>query len=261
MGVSLCEFESRSGHQKTAGRARLDSRASLEALLARRGHMEFAAFRIRTIFHALLARYGPQGWWPGGGPFETIVGAILTQNTSWRSVEQALAGLRDSGALAGPESLDRLAPEVLERLIRPAGFRRQKAATLKRLVARASREPGGLTGFLSAGDADLRRRLLEIKGIGPETADSIMLYAAGRPVFVVDAYTRRLVARHGLMSAEAPYDHVQQMFARALPPSARVMNEYHALIVRLGKTQCRPAPLCLGCPLRWDLPGGRRCGP
>ena len=147
MGVSLCEFESRSGHQKTAGRARLDSRASLEALLARRGHMEFAAFRIRTIFHVLLAWYGPQGWWPGGGPFETIVGAILTQNTSWRSVERALAGLRDSGALAGTESLDRLPLEVLERLIRPAGFRRQKAATLKRLVARASREPGGLRGF------------------------------------------------------------------------------------------------------------------
>lgn len=218
--------------------------------------MESTGFRIRTIYHVLLAAYGPQGWWPGDGVLETIVGAILTQNTSWRNVELALDGLREEGALAGPESLGRLAPEELRRLIRPAGFRRQKAATLRALLARATREPGGLTALLSAGEADLRRSLLAVKGIGPETADSILLYAAGRPVFVVDAYARRLVGRHGLASAEAPYGEIQEMFRRALPRSARVMNEYHALIVRLGKARCRPTPACGGCPLCWDLPGG-----
>jgi len=215
--------------------------------------MRSSRFRIRTIYHVLLAAYGPQGWWPGNHPFETVVGAILTQNTAWRNVELALVGLRTRGALAGPESLGRLAPDELERLIRPAGFRRRKAGTLRALLSRVSREPGGLSGLLSRGEADLRRALLEIRGIGPETADSILLYAAGRPLFVADAYARRIAGRHGLADAGAPYGDVQRLFQSALPRSARVMNEYHALIVRLGKTRCRPTPACAGCPLAWDL--------
>jgi endonuclease-3 related protein len=217
--------------------------------------MKNERFRIRAIHHTLLAAYGPQGWWPGDGPFETVVGAILTQNTAWKNVELALERLRAERALESPEALGQVEPEDLERLIRPAGFARRKTRTLRGFLSRVAREPGGLEGLLSAGEAPLRRSLLEIPGIGPETADSILLYAAGRPVFVVDAYTRRLAGRHGLADASAAYDDLQRMFLRALPRSARVMNECHALIVRVGKACCRATPICAGCPLAWDLPG------
>jgi endonuclease-3 related protein len=213
-------------------------------------------FRIRTVYHALLAAYGPQGWWPGGDPFETIVGAILTQNTSWKNVERALTGLRARGALAGPEALGRLTTAELEQLVRPAGFGRRKARTLRGVLERASQE-GGLPGLFSLSDGALRGALLEVDGIGPETADSILLYAAGRPVFVVDTYARRFAARHGLVPDRAAYDDVQRLFEGALPRSVHVMNEYHALVVRLGKARCRPTPRCTGCPLHWDIALGR----
>ena len=235
---------------------RLGGRASDEALLVRRGGMAATAFRVRLIYHVLLAAFGPQGWWPGGDPFETVVGAVLTQNTSWRNVERALANLRSAGALADPDAMSGLAPGELEDLVRPAGFYRQKASTLKRLLARTSGEPGGLRGVLSRDGAWLRRWLVETKGIGPETADSIALYASGHPTFVVDAYARRLAERHGLIRSGASYAALKALFEDALPRSARVMNEYHALIVRLGKTRCRPRPDCGRCPLSWDL-GGR----
>ena len=219
--------------------------------------MRHAGFRIRTAYHALLAAYGPQGWWPGGGAFETIVGAILTQNTSWKNVERALAGLRDRGALADPAALGRLSDRELERSIRPAGFARQKAATLRGFVSIVGREAGGLRALLSRSEGDLRGALLGVKGIGPETADSILLYAAGHPVFVVDAYARRFAGRHGVVCEGAAYGEVQRLFEAALPRSAHVLNEYHALIVRLGKVHCRPTPRCGDCPLRWDLTIGR----
>lgn len=215
-------------------------------------------FRVRVIHRVLLAAYGRQGWWPGTGPFETVVGAILTQNTSWKNVERALARLRGRGALAAPRALARLAPDEIMELIRPAGFARAKSGTLREISARIARSPGGLTGFLSADGAVVRRALLEIRGIGPETADAILLYAAGRPAFVVDAYTRRLVDRHHIAHGAAPYADLKRMFEQALPPSASVLNEYHALIVRLGKTCCRAVPECDGCPLAWDLPGASR---
>jgi endonuclease-3 related protein len=212
-----------------------------------------AGFRIRTTYQALLAAYGPQGWWPGDGAFETVVGAILTQNTSWKNVEHALANLGDRGALADPEALGSLSGEELERSIRPAGFPRRKAVALRGFLALAGREAGGLPALLARPGADLRGALLGVKGIGPETADSILLYAAGRPVFVVDAYTRRFAGRHGIVGDGSSYGDVQKLFEAALPRSASVMNEYHALIVRLGKTHCRPTPRCGDCPLRWDL--------
>jgi endonuclease-3 related protein len=218
--------------------------------------MRSSRSRIRIIYHVLLAAYGPQGWWPGRGPLETIVGAVLTQNTSWRNVEQALEALRTSGALSDHGALGGLAREELERLVRPAGFGRRKAETLRRLLALVPRGPGGLCEWLSTDRDELRRSLLDVGGIGPETADSILLYAAGRAVFVVDAYARRLVGRHGLEHAGAPYERLRHAFEDALPPSVRVMNEYHALIVRLGKAHCRSKPLCSGCPLSWDLPAG-----
>lgn len=218
--------------------------------------MKSLPFRIRTAYHTLLAAYGPQGWWPGDAPFETIVGAILTQNTSWKNVERALDGLRGRGALAGPRALRRLSGAELENLIRPAGFARQKAATLRGFLALEARS-GGLSRLLSRQDADLRSSLLAVRGIGPETADSILLYAAGRPVFVVDAYARRFAVRHGIVRNGASRRQVQGLFEGALPRSERVMNEYHALIVRLGKAHCRPTPRCDECPLRWDLENRR----
>jgi endonuclease-3 related protein len=211
------------------------------------------AFRIRAIYHVLLSAYGPQGWWPAESPLETIVGAVLTQNTSWRNVEKALARLRARGALSSPSSLRCLSAAELEELISPAGFYRQKGSTLRRLLARADDAPGALAGVLSMDRTALRRWLLELKGIGPETADSIILYAAGRPAFVIDAYTRRIGARHGIAPRSAPYEELQRLFEVALPASARLMNEYHALLVRLGKSRCGPTPACSGCPVCWDL--------
>jgi endonuclease-3 related protein len=214
--------------------------------------MGSAAWRIRTIYRVLLASYGPQGWWPAESPFEVLVGAVLTQNTSWRNVESALGRLREAGALAGPEALERLERDELEQSIRPAGFHRQKATTLRELVSRVL-AVGGLAELLAEDRETLRPWLLEVRGIGPETADSIVLYAAERPAFVVDAYTRRFAARHAIVPGSASYDEIQRLFEHALPPSARVMNEYHALLVRAGKSCCRPTPTCSTCPLRWDL--------
>jgi endonuclease-3 related protein len=220
--------------------------------------MSAFGFRVRTIYHTLLSAYGPQGWWPGDGAFETIVGAVLTQHTSWGNVEGALSLLRKASALRGPRELGHLSPGALERLIRPAGFPRAKAAALRELVALAAQAPGGLDGLLSARPADLRRTLMAVRGIGPETADSILLYAARRPVFVVDTYARRLVGRHRIASPRDSYQRLQRRIERALPPSARLFGEYHALIVRVGKAHCRSAPRCGTCPLAWDLPARSR---
>lgn len=223
---------------------------------ARTRHRTAAAPPWRAVFRALFRAWGPQHWWPGRTRFEIVVGAVLTQNTAWGNVEKAIARLRRAGTLS-LERLHALPRRRLEHLIRPAGYFRVKARRLRALTGRVLARHGRLPRLFRLGTEPLRDELLEINGIGPETADSILLYAAGRPVFVVDAYTRRFMTRHGWIDARASYDDVARAITRALPRDARLFNEFHALVVRLGKTHCRATPRCAGCPLaRWLPPGG-----
>lgn len=205
---------------------------------------------LRRCYQALLEAYGPQGWWPGEGPFEVMVGAVLTQNTAWGNVERALGNLKAAGVFS-PAGLYNLPQEELERLLRPAGTYRVKAARLRALLEYLFRRHGGDPAALSRGDwKALREELLAVPGIGRETADSILLYAAGRPTFVVDAYTRRLLDRLGLLPDTPSYENIRALFMAHLPPDPDLYGEYHALIVRHGKERCRKGrPRCPGCPL------------
>lgn len=237
--------------------------------------------RVGRIYRLLLKAFAPQGWWPATprgalapvyvprsyGPrsgteiAEICAGAILTQNTAWTNVEKALAGLQGAGLLSAERIADCPLPR-LAALIRPSGYYRQKARRLRDFFARARREhPEGLRRwFRSAPAEDLRRELLSYRGVGPETADSMVLYAAGLPSFVIDAYTRRIGERLGL-GRGGDYDRWKGIFEAGLPRRADVYNEYHALLVRLGKDFCRKTlPLCGGCPLRGqcDYAAGRR---
>ena len=206
--------------------------------------------QLQKIFALLSTHFGPQHWWPADTPFEVAIGAILTQNTAWTNVERAIANLRAAGALTAA-ALAALAPETVQALIRPAGFFRQKGDRLQRLAELVARDCAGDIGRLCAGPLDTaRRRLLALPGIGPETADAILLYAAHRPTFVVDAYTRRVFTRLGILDGHAGYDAVRAGFMQALPADAALFNEYHALIVTLAKRYCRKRqPVCLDCPL------------
>jgi endonuclease III related protein len=215
------------------------------------------AASLRVIFDRLLAAYGPQHWWPGDSPFEVIVGAILTQQTAWANVEKALANLRVSGDLS-PDDIRATSEDDLAALIRPSGFYRGKARKLKAFVALLDERFGGDLGRMLAAPGDeLRAALLGTHGIGPETADSILLYAAGRPYFVIDAYTQRIFSRLGLTPADDTYDAWQRLFTRELPPDAALFNEYHALIVEHAKRVCRTVPLCQRCVLLDVCPAGR----
>ncbi len=209
--------------------------------------------QIEEIYRRLYAHFGPQDWWPhsSGGAFEIIVGAILTQNTAWTNVEQALANLRRARLLT-PVALRRASTARLARLIRPSGYFNLKAKKLKAFTRFLFAEHRGRLAHLFALDAArLRAELLAVYGIGPETADSIILYAARQPVFVVDAYTRRIFERLGLARADASYADLQSLFAQNLPRDEPRFNEYHALLVALGKRICRKrAPRCGECPLR-----------
>jgi len=250
--------------------------------------------QIRRYYHRLSRAWGPQHWWPAGSRFEVIVGAYLTQNTAWTNVERAMANLRRARvlSLAGIRAIS--LPQ-LEQLVRPAGYFRQKAARLKQFVAHLDANYGGsLRRMCARPTAELREELLSLNGIGPETADSILLYAANHPVFVVDAYTRRLVVRHRLLPEKARYEEIRALFESALsggqsqkqhtrdtkdhtkgarearvpaahPPSrmstarrselAQRYNEMHALIVQVGKHYChKRGPECSGCPLHRFLP-------
>ncbi len=208
-----------------------------------------SAWLIREVFRQLAAHYGPLHWWPAETPFEVVVGAILTQNTNWRNVERAIAHLRAAGALA-PERLNTVPREELEILIRPAGFFRQKAERLQLFTAHLfARHGGDLQRMLGGELAAVRRELLALKGIGPETADSILLYAGGCPSFVVDAYTRRIFSRLGLLTGKEPYETIRTLFMEHLPAEADLFNEYHALIVEHAKMLCRKNPRCPDCPL------------
>lgn len=213
---------------------------------------------ILRIYRQLLARHGPQHWWPADSPFEVIVGAILTQSTHWRNVERAIANLKQHNALA-PERLYKLSEEKLAELIRPAGYFRQKAKKLKAFLAHLyAQHDGDLREMLSQPANKLRTELLSIWGIGPETADSILLYAAQKLVFVVDAYTRRIFSRLGVVEPTISYEELQEFLRQRLPRSVKLFNEYHALIVRHGKEVCRPKPRCGQCVLARDCQFYRR---
>lgn len=207
---------------------------------------------LLAAYGRLLDHYGPQHWWPAETTFEIIVGAVLTQSTAWRNVELALARLAQRGLL-DPAAMHRASPDTLEEAIRPAGYFRAKARTLRGFLSLLTDEYGGsLERMLKTPGPVLRRQLLGVRGIGPETADSILVYAAGYPVFVVDAYARRMVARAGWLPAgKLGYDELQSAFHRELPADPAVLGEYHALIVALGKDCCRKQrPRCAACPLR-----------
>ncbi len=211
--------------------------------------------RLLRLHVALLARFGPQGWWPARSPFEVAVGAILTQHTAWTGVERAVANLRAARALTAA-GLAALSAPRLQRLVRPAGTYRLKARRLRHFAAWLLASHGGRMAALEGAPlAGLRRELLALPGIGPETADSILLYGAGRPVFVADAYSRRVLARHRLVPPEAGYEDLRRFLEAHLPGDPRLFNELHALLVAVGKSHCRARPRCDGCPLRGDLRG------
>jgi endonuclease-3 related protein len=204
---------------------------------------------------------GPQGWWPARTPFEVMVGAVLTQNAAWTNVERAVSNLRGAGALS-LNTLFLLPRRRLEGLIRPAGYFRVKTRRLLALCRWLdARCAGRLARLEGTSTEELRQELLAVKGVGPETADSILLYALGRPVFVVDAYTRRVLTRHSLSRESEPYDSIRARFERALGGRGRVrrMNELHAQVVALAKAHCRTRPVCEGCPLE-GWPGAKGAG-
>lgn len=209
-----------------------------------------AGERFLEVYRRLADDYGPQQWWPAKTSFEVVVGAILTQNTAWTNVERAVAALDRAGGLT-PEGLGGLERSALEGLIRPAGFFRQKAERLQAFVAYLQRHyEGSLTKYLGGEIDAVRRELLAQSGIGPETADAILLYAGGHPSFVVDAYTRRLFQRLGQLRGDEDYRTVRALFMARLPAEAALFNEYHALIVVHCKRRCRKSrPLCTACPL------------
>lgn len=248
--------------------------------------------QIRAYYRVLFQTWGPQHWWPAQSPFEVIVGAYLTQNTAWLNVEKAIANLRQARLLS-VSGIRRTPIRKLERLIRPAGYFRQKARRLKMFVGFLDeRYAGSLAKMFARPTAELRQELLNLNGIGPETADSILLYAGNHPVFVVDAYTRRILARHEILPESSPYEEIRGLFERALAPVAessaeseqagvrqleagfrgtahppslmstaertalvQVYNEMHGLIVGVGKNYCRKSQArCDECPLRAFLP-------
>jgi len=205
---------------------------------------------IQEYYDALFARWGEQHWWPGDTRLEMMLGAILTQNTAWTNVEKAIENLRKNNAL-DLAVLGNLSVERLAEWIRPAGYFNQKAGYIKQMVDNLHHRFDGSINKLFALDTPaLRKELLSWKGIGPETADSILLYAGKRPVFVVDAYTKRFLSRHGRCHQKAAYNDIARLFIDNLPENAQLYNEYHALIVRLGKEHCKTRPQCDGCPLQ-----------
>jgi endonuclease-3 related protein len=247
--------------------------------------------KLREYYKALYRAWGAQHWWPGETRFEVIVGAYLTQNTAWTNVERALANLRSAKALS-VDGIREIETGKLEQLIRPSGYFRQKASRLKTFVAFLDKEFGGsIDQLFSQPTEKLRERLLALNGVGPETADSILLYAGNHPVFVVDAYTRRILARHEILPEKADYEEIRELFQRALEPLAseqstaslasphgvprtahspsamstmsrtslaQVYNEMHGLIVGTGKHYCgKSRPHCDGCPLQPYLPRGK----
>ena len=201
-------------------------------------------------YRLLYDHFGPQSWWPGDSPFEIMVGAILTQNTNWANVQKAIDNLKLEGLL-NYQSLSQLAADEIAQYIRPAGYYNLKAQRLKNLLDMVTRcYNGDLAAFLADDLGTARENLLAVKGIGPETADSILLYACGHPVFVVDMYTHRVFSRHNMVEEETDYPSIQDVFLANLPQDKQLYNEFHALIVRVAAKFCKKTkPLCADCPL------------
>ncbi|NOX71427.1 MAG: endonuclease III domain-containing protein [Candidatus Micrarchaeota archaeon] len=199
------------------------------------------------IYNKLLSHYGNQNWWPAGTRFEVIVGAILTQNTNWKNVEKAISNLKNVGKL-NINSIVHMKRSELEELIKPSGFYRQKAERLQSFCSFILDNFGSIESMFKTKPEKLRDIILMQNGIGPETADSILLYAGDLPFFVVDAYTRRLLKRVGIGRLES-YEEIRHLFESNLPPDVRIYKEYHALIVELSKGFCKKKPSCNGCPL------------
>ena len=206
---------------------------------------------LHDVYRLLRQSFGHQKWWPGETPFEVIIGAILTQNTAWINVEKAILNLKQAGKLT-PEAMHRLSASELAALIRPAGYFNVKALRIRNFMEFLDKEyAGDLARMFREKGNILRNKLLSISGIGPETADSILLYAAGKPFFVIDAYTKRIFSRHRLLKAEADYEEWRTLFTAALPQSRALFNDYHAQIVHTAKHFCRASQAhCEKCPLR-----------
>lgn len=206
--------------------------------------------QLNEIFQALSAHFGPQHWWPGETPFEIMVGAVLTQNTNWTNVEKAIDNLKRENLLS-LEAVSALPIELLAEKIRPSGYYNLKAKRLINLLSAISQTYGDLESLFAEDLNSLREFLLSVKGIGLETADSIILYAAQKPIFVIDAYTYRILSRHNLVGEETDYYEMQALFMDSLPHETDLFNEYHALIVMCGKHYCKKTkPLCDSCPLQ-----------
>jgi endonuclease-3 related protein len=216
------------------------------------------ARRLRAVYERLHGHHGPQHWWPGDTPFEVMVGAVLTQNTAWRNVERAIANLSSARCLDARKIMH-LPLKRLAELLRPSGYFNVKARRLRHfcewLLAR-----GGVPAVKAMNTHALRHDLLAVHGVGPETADDILLYALHRPVFVIDAYTRRLFSRLGLIKGDESYEVLRAGMEAALGPDVPLYNEYHALIVRHAKEVCQTRPRCEACCLRRSCPGRRKSG-
>lgn len=204
---------------------------------------------LMEMYEAMRARFGHQGWWPGDGAMEICIGAILTQNTNWTNVEKAIANLKQAGCMS-PSALHTKPQEELAKLIRPAGYFNIKAKRLKNFASFVHKGFGDdIKAFLDRSATTLRQELLSLNGIGPETADSIILYAAGKCSFVVDAYTYRILLRHYLVAPEDDYQAIKELFESSLEENLGLWNDFHAQLVAVGKNFCRPAARCQGCPL------------
>jgi endonuclease-3 related protein len=215
--------------------------------MKRSAHLEEV---FKKIYEKLFATFGPQGWWPASSPFEVAIGAILTQNTNWKNVEKAINNLKKH-CLLSPKKLKEIDEKKLSMMIKSAGYYNQKAKKIKEFVKFLIENYNGkMEEMKKENPEDLREKLLSIKGIGRESADSILLYALDMPVFVVDAYTYRIMLRHGLIYEDITYDELKDLFEKNLPHDVKIFNEYHALLVKVGKEFCKKSvPKCNGCPL------------
>jgi endonuclease III related protein len=208
---------------------------------------------LMDYYRAMLAHFGPRDWWPADSAFEVCVGAVLTQNTAWRNAAKAITNLKEASCM-DPESIHSMPQDRLSELIRPAGYFNVKAKRLKNLIRHIVEDHGSDLNSMFSDDLDtLRESLLSINGVGYETADSIILYAARRPVFVIDAYTKRILVRHGFAGEKVDYHAMQQLFHSHIPPDTELYNDFHAQIVGVGHRYCKRKPLCDECPLRGFL--------
>jgi endonuclease-3 related protein len=212
---------------------------------------------LLAIYERLTGYFGDLHWWPAADPFEMMVGAILTQNTAWRNVEKAITALREKNLLS-PAALFYLPEDRLAQIIRPSGYYHLKAERVKAFVRLIMEDFGGNVAQMRTWELPvLRKKLLDVRGVGPETADCMLLYGCDKPVFVGDAYTRRILLRHGLVGEDAGYREIQTLFMENLPPDLYLYNQFHAMIVNTGKGFCRKRPQCAGCPLEILLAGRR----